>query len=263
MLSKLAGIVKSIGGLMLQWRASGMVSGNWEGTQFKAEADSMAHRELTQRLTKLAPDIPIISEENPASWVTLRPERYWLIDPIDGTASFAQGYDGFVTQVALMDHHTPVLAAIYAPSLDSLYLVEKGGGAFLNGVRLFLQPTFPPKTLIDNYPEPRGVSLQAFRELHLTRYIERGGISLKICNVADGTADLFFKVVIVRDWDLAAPHLLLKEAGGFLTDIYGDDIQYIGSFNREGLVAANHPESLEMLVRWHVQGSQKNFVTQK
>jgi len=251
MLTELERIVTTVGSLLLQWRESGQIEGKWDGSQFKSHSDLMAHEKLAEQLKNLAPEIPIISEEDQASWVDFRPERHWLIDPIDGTASFAQDYLGFVTQVALMVENAPVLAAIYAPALKSTYLAECGRGAFLNGVRLFRQQTFPPTTLIDNYPEPRGVALQAYNELGFTNYIECGSISLKICKVADGMADLFFKNVIVHDWDLAAPQLVLEEAGGILRDINGKKIRYDSDYNQSGIVAAASEGACMRFVSWY------------
>jgi len=223
----------------MEWRHSGQLSGNWEGPhQFKAVADGLAHEALTVRLNKLSPGLPIISEENPKSWQDRRPERYWLIDPIDGTASFVQGYPGFVTQVALMINNAPSLAAIYAPAHKQLYTGERANGAFLNGRPLAVRQG-TAATLIDNFPEPRGAAQSVYESLHLSRYIECGSIALKICRVADGTADLFFKDVPVRDWDLAAPQLILEEAGGVLTDSQGQKIPYTRDFERPGVAVAH------------------------
>jgi 3'-phosphoadenosine 5'-phosphosulfate (PAPS) 3'-phosphatase len=73
--------------------------------------------------------------------------------------------------------------------------------------------------------------------LGVRRYVECGSIALKICRVADGTADLFVKDVVVRDWDLAPAHLVLLAAGGILTDFRGEAIVYRGGMEKYGLVA--------------------------
>lgn len=252
MLAELSAIVIDVGKLLLKWRAAGQFAGRWEGPhQFKAQADLMAHEALTSRLSKLAPTIPIISEENPNSWLKERPEHYWLIDPIDGTASFVKGYPGFVTQVALMENGIPVMAVVWAPVLNLLYVAEKYKGASLNGSKLIVKTCFPPEKLIDNYPEPQGIALSAFKELGFQKYIESGSISLKICRVADGTADLFFKTVVVKDWDLAAPHLVIAEMGGCMSDIQGQPITYNGSFEKIGLIAAPQENTFRMFLNWY------------
>jgi len=154
MINNLSRIVKEVGGLLLQWRDEGVREGVWEGAQFKARADGMAHTALSNRLQTLAPDLPILSEEDESSQVLKRPDRYWLIDPIDGTASFVQGFDGFVTQVALMQAGQPCLAAINAPALALTYIAERGKGSYLNRERLALAGSGKWDVLIDNYPEP-------------------------------------------------------------------------------------------------------------
>jgi len=251
MISELSEIVRAVGQRLLEWRDQGITEGKWEGSQFKARADMLSHNMLVQKLKQLTPGMLVISEEDPRSLLAERPDRYWLIDPIDGTASFVQGYPGFVTQVALIERERPQLAAVYGPALKCLYLAVRGQGAFLNGKRLRCIQNQEPAVLIDNYPEPRGTALLAYEALNLDRYIECGSISLKACKVADGAADVFFKDIVVRDWDLAAPQLVLEEAGGTLLDIYGRDVVYTGSHERAGVVAACSDAIARRLVSWY------------
>lgn len=251
MIAKISQAIQEVGDLLLQWRSQSLVEGKWEGTQFKAEVDKMAHLALSDRLREILPDIPVISEEDPLSLVANRPARYWLIDPIDGTASFVQDYDGFVTQAALMQDGQPCMTAINAPALSLTYIAEHGNGSYCNGKRLILAGSDSMDILIDNYPVPRGIAGEAYTDLGFSSYIECGSISLKICKVADGTADIFFKDVIVKDWDLAAPQLILSEAGGVMTDIHGRDVSYCHDYNHDGLIAAASKDVSRRLVDWY------------
>ena len=251
MIAGICGIVREVGKLLIEWRDSEIFEGKWEGAQFKAKVDQMAHGALTERLRELSPDIPVISEEDMASCRSMRPDSYWLIDPIDGTASFVNGYSGFVTQAVLMEKGRPEFAAIYAPLLGEMYRAERGAGSFLNDARLKVDSGKKPEILIDNYPEPRGVAESLYKEMNFTRYIECGSISLKICKVADGTADLFFKSVTVRDWDIAAPQLILEEVGGSLKESDGSMVRYDGSFEHDGIVAAASDEACASVVSWY------------
>ena len=253
MLESLEKIVTLVGKRLLDWQLAGKKEGKWQGSQFKARADAMAHRELKKRLEKLLPGTPVISEEDPASLVSRRPERYWLIDPLDGTASFAGGFSGYVTQAAFMKNNRPELAAIFAPALGLLYTAERGKGAYLNGKKLGLSKSAPVTALIDNYPAPRGIAEKIFRAFKFKRYIESGSIALKICRVADGSAGLFVKDVPVRDWDLAAPYLVLKEARGTMTDIEGGKIGFNGDYAHKGLVAAPSPALGRKVVSWYLK----------
>lgn len=233
MLEQLSDIVTSVGREILAWR----------GSQFKTEADLRAHAALSLQLERRFPDIPIISEEDAASQSPARPPRYWLIDPIDGTASFSEGYAGYVTQIALIENHQPQLGAIYAPALDLLYLAQRDKSATLNGRPLKIARNARGRVLIDNTPEPRGAAKVVFERLRCTGYVESGSIALKICRIADGTADLFVKDIPVRDWDIAPAHLVIGEAGGVLAGLHGaTEIAYSGSYEHSGIVAATSAE---------------------
>lgn len=252
MLEALAGLVRASGRNLLKWRGTAMVHGTWAGTQLKIPADRAAHAFLLAGLHAIAPDIPVVSEEDPGSWAGISAGEYFMIDPIDGTASYAGGFDGFVTQAALVRGNRVELSAICAPVSGALYTARRGDGAFLNGARMAIREKNRWETIIDNYPEPRGITALAWRALDLGTYIESGSISLKICRVADGTADIFFKDVLVHAWDVAAPHLVLEEAGGgILRDISGAEIAYGSTLDYQGIVAANSDGNAKRLLAWY------------
>ncbi len=253
-LSALADAVTRAGRLILEIRDKGGKNGEWVGTQFKAEADLLADRALRQDL-EAAIDLPVVSEEDADSQSDDRPEKYWLIDPIDGTASYAGGFFGFVCQAALMQDGMPVATAVFAPALNKLYVAEINKGAFLNGQRLNVRPASAEGlALVDNYPEPRGCSDYLYRELGFSRYVESGSLGLKICMVAEGLADAFAKTVVIRDWDIAPPDLILREAGGQLSCADGRPFEYHGNFEKMGIVATGSPELhariIETLAAW-------------
>jgi 3'-phosphoadenosine 5'-phosphosulfate (PAPS) 3'-phosphatase len=251
MLKEMSEIVFEVGQLLLAWREQGLAEGVWETpSKVKSVVDLQAHEVLVSMLNKLNPRLPVISEEDTASWANHRPPRYWLIDPIDGTASYIKGYNGFVTQIALMLDNIPIRSAICAPAYSRVYTAEIRCGAQLNGRGISANNSVA-HTLIDNTPEPSGSASDLYCSLGLTRYIECGGISLKICAVADGTADVFFKEVIIHNWDIAAPQLVLEEAGGVLTDGRGLPITYDGEYWITGLAATNTIETHDKWQTWH------------
>lgn len=238
MLETLEDILRRLGARMLDWRRQGLTEGRWEGTQLKAWADAQAHGFLVEELSRHFPGIVIVSEEDESTHAGGRPHEYWLIDPIDGTASFCGGFDGFVTQAALMRDARPVLGVVHAPAMDLTYAAVAGGPAWCNGRVLGAPRPVRAPILIDNYPQPRGVAAELHSGLPCGGYVESGSLGLKICRVADGTADLFVKDVIVRDWDLAPGQLVLESAGGTLAAFDGAPIPYSGGFARHGVVAA-------------------------
>ena len=243
-------LVREVGRSLRSWRTSGGVEGAWDGTQFHAKADQWAHQLFNAGLAKLQTGLPVVSEEDLSPETNSGVGQYWLVDPIDGTASYAEGFAGYVTQVALMEQQRPVLAVVFAPHSQDLFVAVKGGGAYCNGTRLPLASS-SSLTLIDNYPTPRGVAADLYNELSFRRYLECGSIGLKICRVAEGTADVLLKAVQVRDWDLAAPHLILQEAGGCLIDGAGEDITYGARRKHQGLVAARDGELAHRVASWH------------
>ncbi|WP_159942714.1 MULTISPECIES: 3'(2'),5'-bisphosphate nucleotidase CysQ [unclassified Nocardiopsis] len=248
-----AAAVVEVGALLRRWRSDpSALSGEWEGSQFKARADAMAHRALSERLTAIDGRIPVVSEEDPASLSRDRPPRYWLIDPIDGTASYAHGFPGYVTQAALVAGGRPEVAAVFAPEPQTLYTAVRGRGARRDGAPLPPLGDAPPGrgVLTDNTPEPRGIALRVRNRFGYREYLESGSISLKLCLVADGSAHLFVKDVPVRDWDVAAPALVLEEAGGLVTRLDGTPFGYHGPYEHTGLVGAADPDTCRAVARW-------------
>ena len=188
-------------------------------------------------------NIPIISEEDFSKCKNIkRPKKYWIIDPIDGTGSFVKGFNSYVTQAALIQNNTIVLSAVHAPALNETFTATKNKGAFKNGKRIFIKnkKNISNTTIIDNYPKPLGVTKKIFNKFKIKKYFESGSIGLKICRIADGTANIFIKNVKLFDWDIAAPYLILNESKGFLKDYNGKKFKFIGNLKKRGLLATSN-----------------------
>jgi 3'-phosphoadenosine 5'-phosphosulfate (PAPS) 3'-phosphatase len=251
MIDAVVSLVREVGASLVEWRKSGGARGQWEGTQFHAEADAWAHSALCRGLASVKPGTPVVSEEDPASQGQNLADRYWIIDPIDGTASYAGGFPGYVTQVALMESGQPSLAVVFAPEHGDLFTAERGSGAFRNGSRLMVKAA-TEQVLVDNYSSPKGIAADLYRDLGFTRYLESGSIGLKICRVAEGAAHVFFKSVPVRDWDLAPPQLILEESGGYLSDSRGKRIKYGSSAPHDGLIATRDAIMASRVAQWRL-----------
>lgn len=240
MLERVARLLQSLGAELHARRAARISAGLPVDRAFGAEGDSFAHDRLVRELSAIGPDLPVISEEDVASQTDPRPDRYWLIDPIDGTASYCGGFPGYVTQIALMESGRPVLGAVHVPATQETFLAERGGGATKNGATLRLPAMPQHRRLIDNYPEPRGTAVQMMPRLRCDGYVESGSLGLKICRIADGTAEIFFKDIVLRDWDIAPAALVLEEAGGVMTGVSGGEFAYDGDFEKPGVIAATN-----------------------
>ena len=245
-------ILRECGSILMVCRTAGKTEGEWSGEQFKAAADKIAHDFLVTALGEAFPGIPVVSEEDPVSMSVCTADHF-IIDPIDGTASFVHGFAGWVTQIAYVCANRPVFAGIYAPSSDEYFSALRGNGAYCNGGRLSLSgSTRSAHSLIDNYPEARGITQDLQQALGIPVYVESGSIALKICRIADRGADLFFKNMSPRDWDVAAPLLVLEEAGGFITDAQGFALNLGGADRRHcGLIAAAHSAVIEQVADWY------------
>jgi len=240
--NELLNIAQNIGSLLSKLRGDASIKGHWEGSQLKSSADIWAHEEWSRSLEKSFPGIAIVSEEDKISANIDETARYFLIDPIDGTASFAAGFDGFVTQIAYIESGVVQESVVHAPILNLTWHASLGKGSFLGAARLYNDIDKSGRLLlIDNYPQARGIAKTLCQELPTTGYLESGSIGLKLCRVADGSADLFVKDVSVRSWDVAPASLILSERGGIMLDIHGKSIKYGGGFEIDGLIAATDP----------------------
>jgi len=262
MLDSVETIMRNLGSLLLEWRAQGETQGQWEGSQLKAVADRRAHDYLINQLNNQWPNIPVISEEDVKAQKAHRPDEYWLIDPIDGTASFCNGFDGFVTQIALMRKCRPVLAVVHAPALNLTYTASSEGPARCNNnpISVTTSPGKKRLIIIDNYPEPRGITKILYDAIGCDGYVESGSLGLKICRIADNTADIFFKDVPVRDWDIGAPQLILERAGGSLTDAHGHKIPYEGEYEHTGLIVTASERVAVEVARWYSKQSESSML---
>lgn len=247
-ISNLAAEMRALGADLLAWRDDKDAQHLHSKADLKTEADRRAHRRLVDVLATQFAGVPVISEED-SEHLSDRPERYWLIDPIDGTASWLHGFDGFVTQAALIENNVPVLGLVYAPALDLFYTAARGEGAFLNGARLPQLASREGLVLIDNTPQPHGLCAALMDKMDVTGYIESGSLGLKSCRIADGGADLFVKDVVVRDWDLAPAAVLFSEIGGQLRGIDGQNYAFSGDWQKpKGFIAARTTEIVDQCV---------------
>jgi 3'(2'), 5'-bisphosphate nucleotidase len=212
---KIPSLLELVGKKLIEWRDDLEAKTIHSEKDFKTEADLRTHLMICERLTELYSDIPIISEED-YTHSEKRPDEYWLIDPIDGTSSWYNGFDGFVTQVAYIKNNIPLYGAIHAPVLEKTWTAQKNYGAYLNGKKLPKLKENNSFILADNTAEAHGIAKKVMQLLPITDYIECGSLGLKSVLVADGTIDVFVKDVCVRDWDLAPVAVILGEVNGYL-----------------------------------------------
>jgi myo-inositol-1(or 4)-monophosphatase len=190
------------------------------------EADRGAEALLIARIEKLFPAHGIMAEETRGSALTK--EHMWIIDPLDGTTNYAHQYPVFCVSIALQRDGDVILGVICNPMMEELFVVERGQGAFLNERRLSVSATtdltrsllatgFPYDILVNpdnniNYFNTLAVKAQAIRRA--------GAAALDLAYVAAGRFDGFWELQL-RPWDMAAGCLMVTEAGGKVTDLFG------------------------------------------
>ena len=196
-------------------------------------ADMAAHHCIVDALAGLTPDIPVLSEESSlVPFVERRCwQRYWLVDPLDGTREFIKRNGEFSVNVALIDGHESVLGVVYAPVTGVTYYASRGGGAFKalpDGEvhRLHTRRKPPGKTIVAGSRSHRGDSLRAFLQRIGEHEIISLGSSLKSCLVAEGRADIYLRLGPTSEWDTAAAQCVVEEAGGRITDTAMQDLRY-------------------------------------
>ena len=192
-------------------------------------ADIAAHKVIVSGLQALDPDTPILSEEDPPAWeVRQHWQRYWLVDPLDGTKEFIKRNGEFTVNIALIENGKPTLGVVYAPVMTVMYSAQNGKAWKEEcGVRKQIQvrDARPPLVVISrshsNDPE-----LQEYLEQlgeHQTTSI---GSSLKFCLVAEGQAQLYPRFGPTSTWDTAAGHAVAVAAGAHVHDWQGKTLDY-------------------------------------
>ncbi|WP_417277132.1 inositol monophosphatase family protein [Castellaniella sp.] len=226
-------LMEEVGAQIASWKNSAELRFLHSEVDFKTEADQRAHGLISEGLSCLYPGVAIISEESKA-FPGARPDRYWLIDPIDGTASWYHGFSGYVTQAAYIENGVPLFGIIHAPLMKRTWTALRGGGAFLDGSPLRMLASCDRLVIADNTPKPHGIARDMVVALQATGYVESGSLGLKSVLVADGTIDLFVKDVCVRDWDVAPAAVILREVGGHLLLSNGSQYVFDGAFEKPG-----------------------------
>ncbi|WP_019603732.1 3'(2'),5'-bisphosphate nucleotidase CysQ [Teredinibacter turnerae] len=205
------------------------------------EADLAAHHMLVQALSGLTPDIPVLSEESVLPSFAQRQtwQRYWLVDPLDGTQEFIDGGSEFTVNVALIDNNRPVLGVVHAPMLDLTYGAVVGVGAWKRhhgNNRAIRTRSLAARLARGDALElvcSRRHGVEAIEKLAAELEQKLGlvvtksvGSSLKFCLVAEGEADIYPRLAPCCEWDTAASQAIVEAAGGCIVDMQFQPLAY-------------------------------------
>lgn len=206
-------------------------------------ADTAAEAVILPGLRALTPDIPVVSEEEHSagdSPVSIG-ERFWLVDPLDGTREFLKRNDEFTVNIGLVENNVPIFGVLYAPALDLMYagtstsgatLIEGGKDdhdADLDKNERPITCRMPPEDGLDvlvSRSHARNERLEDYLEDEPVRSHMPQGSALKFGRLAEGVADIYPRFGPTCEWDTAAGHAIVLAAGGSLTKIDGSVFDY-------------------------------------
>ncbi len=197
------------------------------------EADMRSNRIILEGLGKITPDIPIISEESKdvpyeqrSSW-----DKFWLVDPLDGTKEFINRNGEFTVNIALVEDITPVLGVILVPVKGDIFIGEKDKGSYrlpVSGedkVRIEARKGLPEKLTAVASRSHLSDKARIFLENMYSDMINAGS-ALKFTLVAGGEADLYPRFGPTWEWDTAAGHAIAEAAGAVVCDLRGNSLSY-------------------------------------
>ncbi len=202
------------------------------------EADQRAEALITPVLLSLLPGVPVVAEEaasaGQAPAASELGQRFWLVDPLDGTREFVSRNGEFTVNVALVEHGRPVLGVVLAPALGQLYAGATGLGAFTQtgddaDTRRTIECRLPPAeglTVLASRSHGDRATLDAYLASRQVAQFKNAGSSLKLCLLAAGEADLYPRFGRTMEWDIAAGQAVLEASGGRVEDLQGQPLRY-------------------------------------
>ena len=257
-------IARKAGGLILEYYAKEIIAEEKLGVdnfyEPVTEADRMASRVIVDALSEAFPDDAVLSEEekdDPLARLTKK--RAWIIDPIDGTAGFVLKDGDFAVHIGVAEGGEPVAGIVYLPNFDVMYFASKGRGTFVvrDGETIKLSVSkkdrFAQMKLAVTRHHWSNRMNRVIKEFGFRNHCRRGSVGLKIGLIAEGKCDIYIHLSPrTKLWDICAPQIILEEAGGKLTDIFGSRARYdIEDLqNHNGILASNgvaHDEAVKRL----------------
>lgn len=223
-------------------------------------ADKTSSQMIVDGLQKAFPDDGILSEEeHDVIEIRAARNRVWIIDPIDGTKGFINKDGDFAVQIGLAENGIAVLGIVFLPAEDALYYAVKDAGAFVvkDGKETKLHASgktdFNEMIMVASRNHRSPKMARIVQSFGLKDEVQRGSVGLKIGLIAEQFADIYIHLSPrTKFWDTCAPQIILEEAGGTMTDIFGSPLRYDldDVQNHNGILATNgacHDEAVHKL----------------
>ena len=215
----------------LDLRRSGLETHYKEDDTPVTNGDLEVNKILTSKLREITPSIPIISEESTLNKLNESLKDFWLVDPIDGTYDYINNKDEFTINAALIIDCKPKCGVIYAPALDRMFYTFgfKESFEIKNGVKIKLdceKKTKKNQIRAVHYSDKLKPIISEFYKIFGVTEFKRMKSSLKFCVIASSEFDLYVCEPRASEWDIAAGHAILENAGGIIRDFKGNEILY-------------------------------------
>lgn len=230
-------VTRTAGAGLMALRGTPMTGREAERYQLKTAADRAAEGWVLGYLRDVLPDDSFLSEEefddSSGKWEAR--DEFWTVDALDGTRSFAEGFDGFCVQVAFIVRGEVALGVIHEPVTGNSYWAARGEGAFVSApgskearaIHVTSASGWPPAPLFVDSRPPKGPVGSAMKRRGAS-LLECGSFGLKFCRVAEGAAHVFAKDVPAAIWDAAPGSLIVSEAGGKVARWDGSPLRFAG-----------------------------------
>ena len=228
LIEKLVPVARKAGQLIMEIHSKGVVADTKSDGSPVTEADRAAENIILPALAGLAPDILVVSEENSDSHGRKAEERFFLVDPLDGTKEFlkADGKGAFTVNIALVEHNIPVMGIVYAPALGRMFAGSRGAGATENDKPIHIRKVPATGPVAVASASHRDEETRQWLESHAIDQTVAIGSSLKFCLLAAGEADVYPRFGPTMEWDTAAGDAVLRAAGGRVENPDGTRFSY-------------------------------------
>ena len=230
------------GDLSLDLREKGLIKEIKEDNTPVTNGDLEVNKILVNKIGELTPEIPIISEETSKNKDIKDLSNFWLIDPIDGTFDYINNREEFTLNAALIINKIPTIGIINAPSKKRLFysFAEKNSYELKDKEKIILNCAKKTKKneikAVSYSDNLKPIISDIHKKVGVTEH-KKMKSSLKFCVIATGEYDLYVAEPRASEWDIAAGHAILKNAGGIITDLQGNEILYgKKDFKNPGLI---------------------------
>ena len=251
-LNKIETLIRECGQLMVNANREDIDIENKEGIgNYVTNYDTLIQEKIKKGLSEIMPEASFMGEEGDDNNVT-QSEYLFVVDPIDGTANFARDLKSSAISIGLLHNGKPYLGVCYLPYVDELYKAVEGQGAYLNNKKIHVSNKLLKDGIVFSgcapyYGELREKSLDNLYSFatNASDFRRYGSAVIELCQIAAGKAEVYFELKI-QPWDFCGASIIVLEAGGTLTTIEGNEIDYL---HPSSVLASNGMEDYNKYVK--------------